>query len=143
MSIENSADSYREKVLEEVGLTYEVFLARLLFFIHVESGCSLHKIEKILERCKGVKHATLQTLQTWSNAYAKRKFRIKDKRSGRVRGCSDYYKSIVSTFIKEQFPSAREMSRRTGLPLSTICYNLNQSGMRYIHFRKVPYILQR
>ena len=89
----------------------------------------------------GVKSVTRQTLESWRKSYEKKQFTIADKRAGRVRGSSDYNKNIVSTFAKGQFSSAREMHRCTGVPLSTICYNLNQSGMRNVHFRKVPYIL--
>ena len=141
MSIENIADEYRKSVLKEAGFTSDLFVTRFLFFIYIESGYTLDEIEDNLKHLMGVKSVTRQTLESWRKLYEKKQFTIADKRAGRVRGSSDYNKNIVSTFAKGQFSSAREMHRCTGVPLSTICYNLNQSGMRYVHFRKVPYIL--
>ena len=134
---------YYGELLKEFGFTSEVFIQRFLFILLINDGRTVDEIEAFLNSFRTLTAVSRKTLDIWRKKYENKELDIRDGRAGRVQGFAPHNKNIVQAYKKGGYTSAKEMSKQTGLSLTTICRHLNNNGMRYVHFKKVPYLLSQ
>ena len=118
-----------------------VFIQRSIFLEMIEKGKTLHEIRLEIGKVLTGKPPCNKTLSSWRKKYLNKTFSINDKRKGRTNVCPTKYRKLGQAFVKSGCRSARQFSKVTGIPRSSVTYALHKAGMHYGNATQVPKIL--
>ena len=120
-----------------------VFIQRSIFLEMIEKGKTLHEVRIEIGKVLTGKPPCNKTLSSWRKKYLNKTFSINDKRKGRTNVCPTKYRKLGQAFVKSGCRSARQFSKDTGIPRSSVTYALHKAGMHYGNATQVPKILNK